>query len=202
MSPETLARIKECGTKIRRLQFDSSRPAIVKEFLECCPDLTDLTIYSCAFGDQFVQELARLPHAQALTHLELCSNRITSVGAEALAKSYLPNLRSLNLSNNQIEDAGAEAIASSTHMRNLTYLALQSNWITEIGAQALADSSTLSGLVELNLDDNWVRDEGGQALVVSTTLQGLTSLHLQKNRMINEKRELKSLCRSNLQLKL
>ena len=58
-----------------------------------------------------------------LLQLNLSGNRITDLGASALANSkYFKQLKQLNLNFNSIGDLGASSIAESPYLTNLEYL--------------------------------------------------------------------------------
>ncbi len=76
-----------------------------------------------------------------LITLELDGNKISDVGAQALARSS--TLDRLGLSYNNISDVGAQALARNG---TLNSLGLSYNNISEVGAQALAQNTLLTEL--------------------------------------------------------
>jgi len=122
-----------------------------------------------------------------LTSLTLSENRISPVGAAALAQSEtLLNLPKLDLNCNRIGEAGVAALAESRTLRSLTSLDLRSNQVGDAGAAALAQSPNLPNLTSLHLSWNFIHDAGSTALAQSKTVMNLTSLNLSWNRIGHE----------------
>lgn len=126
--------------------------------------LRRLNMVECDLGDAYIDRLAGALANSVVSHLELGSNNITSVGAGALsvcAHTCL-SLRNLHLNNNDIGDDGATALCAkffgvvarvSSGAENdakkpkaqLALLNLTSNPISAKGARTVATALTLHG---------------------------------------------------------
>src|SRR5262249_33491018 len=94
---------------------------------------------------------------------------LTAAAEHAEGLAALPQLASLvtlDLSSNHLNDMAAQALAGSPHLAGLTTLDLNYNGIREQGARALARSPHLGRLTVLRIGGNPVAasNEGRQAL--------------------------------------
>ncbi len=152
-------------TLTRTSIFDQA-PSVETIVVESFPNLTGATIASCPScrvvgiidGSLDDQAIARLTEGSALAGLEtlnLASNQIGDLGAEALAASpNLAGLVRLELRGNRIGDRGARALARSPHLGRLEYLGLAHNRIERLGADALGRAPGLGRIVEFDLSQN------------------------------------------------
>jgi uncharacterized protein (TIGR02996 family) len=144
--------------------------------------LTLLDLESNGIGDVGAEAIAASPHLAHLTMLNLWNNGIGDAGAEAIAASpHLAHLTTLDLWNNDIGTIGAEAIAAAPYLKNLTTLNLRENNIGDSGVEAIAAAPHFKNLVTLDLEDNDIGTEGAIALATSQYLTNLTSLNLWNN---------------------
>jgi Leucine-rich repeat (LRR) protein len=114
-----------------------------------------------------------------LEWLDLSANRITPLGAKAMAASHaFESVQSLNLSVNPIGDDGALALMLGEGLGSLANLNLANCRLTDSGALDLARSGTLGGLTRLSLAWNAIGDAGVRALATCPDLSALRELDL------------------------
>jgi Ran GTPase-activating protein (RanGAP) involved in mRNA processing and transport len=142
------------------------------------PSLQALHLRTNRIGDEGLRWLVRSRELRGLKALHVGYNRITSLGALALAEAFPPWLEVLDLSWNQIGDTGAIALASGSEAPRLAALDLSYCELGDAAAQAMADSSLLENLHTLNLGTNQIGDTGLSALAGSPYLRRLESLNL------------------------
>ncbi|KNE70422.1 serine/threonine protein kinase [Allomyces macrogynus ATCC 38327] len=139
--------------------------------------LTKLVLDNCGLGDSgalFVSILVPL----TLKALQLRSNEIRGVSAQAIAACLPQSLTKLNMGNNRIGNVGAQAIVA--HLpQSLTKLNMGNNRIGNVGAQAIVARLPQS-LIELSMDDNQIGNISTQAIVACLP-QSLTKLNMGNN---------------------
>ena len=134
-------------------------------------ELRRVSMRECGIGDADVQVLAgALATCERLVRLELAYNRITSVGAAALARmlGQSRSLRHLDVSyNSGMGDAGgvvlAEAVRNSSLLRSLT---CDNGGFSDVTALAFARALERNkSLRELSLSENRFSFSGALALI-------------------------------------
>lgn len=115
-----------------------------------------------------------------LSTLSLAYVNIGAVGAKALAKTTLPNLRQLDLRYCRIRDAGLKALLEAPFMKHLEVLHLQANVLKSAGVKALA-ALELPRLRVLDLRHNEVKSSGAKALGEAPFVSRLSVLGLQRD---------------------
>lgn len=131
--------------------------------------ISELHLEKNSLGDQGLEALAKASFQ--VNRLYLSSNRIRNKGAEIIAKTWLPQLVSLNLSENPISEAGTRILASNlpAKMEELSLASLFS-----LDASFLAKRLPQS-LLTLNLSGNQLSDSDLRTLAprLPTTLTKL-----------------------------
>lgn len=171
--------------------------------------LERLDLARCNLGDTAVIALVETQRHSTLVELNLAYNRLSGIGATALAEAAPSGLQRLNLDFNAVDALGAEALLTSARLRCLVDLTLACNRIGDLrvdrlaaaesaalrrlslrrnhlgdrAARALAECPRLDGLVELDLQSNEIGDVGAAALAGSSFLAGLQRLILGSNRI-------------------
>lgn len=128
-----------------------------------------LSLVNTGLDDNSLKQLAEVLEKLSVKSLILSNNKITSVGAEELAKGIAANvsLTEINLEKNEIDDRGVAALAANIASKPaLTALNLNGNRIGLNGVKALVEhlSTPDHPLPELHLANNHLDDAAVGAL--------------------------------------
>eukprot|EP00519_Triparma_laevis_P005190 CAMPEP_0182514996 /NCGR_PEP_ID=MMETSP1321-20130603/37123_1 /TAXON_ID=91990 /ORGANISM="Bolidomonas sp., Strain RCC1657" /LENGTH=470 /DNA_ID=CAMNT_0024722333 /DNA_START=52 /DNA_END=1461 /DNA_ORIENTATION=+ len=96
-------------------------------------------------------------------HLQVSELQLSDSGAVSLSQSLSYHLMTIDLSSNGISDVGAEAFAASLEKSSLTSLDLSKNLIGDLGGVVLVNSLSKSKLSHLSLAGNKLGDMFAQS---------------------------------------
>jgi len=124
-----------------------------------------LSLINTSMDDAAARHIGEVLEKLSIKGLNLSRNKITSNGAQEIAKGIAANgsLTELNLEDNLIDDAGVAALAANLAQKPaITSLNLNGNKIRAAGVRALVDhlSSSDRPLPYLNLARNQLGDDG------------------------------------------
>jgi len=160
---ELIHRIRLKDISSSEIELSGAAPAgsdvlDLKEALKKNPYLKTLRLISCKLNDTFVVNIAEGINLSGLEELDLQVNKISFVGAEALAK--ITTLKTLNLSSNRIGDEGISEFIRGLESRSavasqFVSLNFSNNEITELSAESLTKIVGMNkSLRELRLEGN------------------------------------------------
>ncbi len=125
-----------------------------------------LVLKQCNISDTGMTALAKANHFKRLALLDLESNAVTDIGAEAFREEHFSQLRWLSLNSNQIGSAGVISIAKAQSMSRLGWLSLASNQrVGDEGFIALLESPHLHNLQILKCGGCGITDGGVEAFI-------------------------------------
>jgi hypothetical protein len=139
-----------------------------------------LSLINTSMEDNAARHIGEVLEKLSIKSLNLSRNKITSHGAQELAKGIATNatLTELNLEDNQIDDAGVAALAANlAHKPAITSVNLNGNKIKAAGVRSLVDN--LSGdrpLPYLNLARNQLGDDGAAEVAKLLQANGTISV--------------------------
>jgi len=128
-----------------------------------------LSLINTSLEDNAARHIGEVLEKLSIKSLNLSRNKITSVGAQEIAKGIATNasLTELNLEDNLIDDAGVSALAANLASKPaITLVNLNGNKITATGARSLVEhlSSPERSLPYLRLARNQLGDAGASEI--------------------------------------
>ncbi|CAF0813158.1 unnamed protein product [Rotaria sordida] len=181
---------KKCLTSTTATLHD----ARVEELIESFPSDSEITLNGQQLNDRDMEFICKKGIIdKRCCKLQLEYNSISAKGATNLADGLYGNttLMELQLSNNRISDIGAHALAQVLSINNYTLdlLELHSNNITDEGAEYLAQMLKINKTITLlGLGSNRIGDRGVRLLTSAITCynETLQWLHLSSNKLITD----------------
>lgn len=145
--------------------------------------LKRLYLHRCLLGDQGVQSLLEV-FWENLLELNLCENRLSETGANALSRARLDQLEVLDLSRNHSLDSEMVRAFCYGSWNQLAELNLSETYPGLEGARTLAAAS-FPKLVCLHLNSNMLGFEELSAITSAQWLSQLQTLNLNSNSLGN-----------------